>query len=64
MQLHIQPAVDRVKDDHLVCYCRRGGDYSDMKDGRIVEDGTHEELVSRDGLYNKLYSMQFQVGEA
>jgi subfamily B ATP-binding cassette protein MsbA len=30
--------------------------------GEIVEQGSHEELVSRDGLYNKLYSMQFQEG--
>jgi subfamily B ATP-binding cassette protein MsbA len=32
--------------------------------GEIVEQGSHEELVLRDGLYNKLYSMQFQVGES
>ncbi len=32
--------------------------------GEIVEQGSHEELVTRDGLYNKLYSMQFQVGES
>lgn len=32
--------------------------------GEIVEQGSHEELVSRGGLYNKLYSMQFQVGES
>jgi len=33
---NIQPAVARIKDDYLVCYCRRGGDYSDRPDGRIV----------------------------
>jgi subfamily B ATP-binding cassette protein MsbA len=27
--------------------------------GEIVEQGSHDELVSRDGLYQKLYSMQF-----
>jgi predicted neuraminidase len=40
---NIQPAVDRVKDDLLVCYCRRGGDYSGRADGRIVRS------ESRDG---------------
>lgn len=39
---NIQPAVDRVKDDHLICYCRRGGDYSDMKDGRIVRSESRD----------------------
>lgn len=28
--------------------------------GEIVEQGTHDELLARDGLYKKLYSMQFQ----
>jgi len=28
--------------------------------GEIVEQGTHDELMRRDGLYQKLYSMQFK----
>jgi subfamily B ATP-binding cassette protein MsbA len=31
--------------------------------GEIVEQGSHEELLRSDGLYNKLYSMQFQDTE-
>ncbi len=30
-----------------------------MQDGRIVEDGTHEELLARRGLYHRLYMTQF-----
>lgn len=31
--------------------------------GRLVELGTHEELMARHGLYYKLYSLQFEVEE-
>ena len=30
-----------------------------IDEGRIVETGTHEELLGRGGLYQKLYDMQF-----
>ncbi|MEN8200139.1 MAG: lipid A export permease/ATP-binding protein MsbA [Thermodesulfobacteriota bacterium] len=29
-----------------------------IKDGEIVEEGTHEQLIARDGEYEKLYNMQ------
>ena len=31
-----------------------------VEDGHIVESGTHEELISKDGLYNRLYKTQFR----
>lgn len=32
-----------------------------MDQGVIVETGTHEELVKRGGVYQKLYDLQFEV---
>jgi ATP-binding cassette, subfamily B, multidrug efflux pump len=34
-----------------------------MRDGKIVERGTHEELLARHGAYHELYYAQF-VGVA
>ena len=34
-----------------------------MNEGDIVEQGTHDELLSRDGFYAKLYNSQFEVEE-
>ena len=31
-----------------------------MEQGRVVEVGNHKELLARDGLYRKLFNMQFQ----
>ena len=32
-----------------------------MKDGNIREQGRHDELIARGGVYNKLYNSQFAV---
>ena len=31
-----------------------------MKDGHIIEQGTHESLLSRHGFYAELYNSQFE----
>lgn len=35
-----------------------------MKEGRIVERGKHEELLRLNGVYRKLYDLQFNQGDA
>lgn len=34
-----------------------------MEHGRVVEQGTHRQLLSRDGVYAKMWSLQWQQGE-
>jgi ATP-binding cassette subfamily B multidrug efflux pump len=31
-----------------------------LNDGEVIEEGTHDELVKKNGLYNHLYKMQFK----
>jgi len=35
-----------------------------MKDGNIIEQGNHEELMEQAGFYADLYNSQFTEGEA
>ena len=34
-----------------------------IKDGRIIQRGTHKELVREEGLYKKLWDMQYRTGQ-
>jgi len=34
-----------------------------MEDGRIAEQGNHDELLRRDGVYANLYNAQFEGQE-
>jgi ATP-binding cassette subfamily B protein len=35
-----------------------------MKDGNIIEQGTHIALLQQNGFYSKLYNSQFEATEA
>jgi predicted neuraminidase len=39
---NLQPAVVEISDQHLVAYCRRGGDYKPTTDGWIVRAESHD----------------------
>ena len=32
-----------------------------MNEGKIIEQGSHEELLAKGGFYSKLYNSQFQA---
>jgi len=49
---------------HRLSTVRRADRIVVMDGGRIVEEGTHAELLERGGLYRRLYEMQFFDGDS
>lgn len=63
----IQQAIARMLEGrtalviaHRISTIRKADLILAMHKGRIREAGTHEELIERDGLYRRLYELQFQ----
>jgi ATP-binding cassette subfamily B protein len=62
----VQDALDRLMQDrttlviaHRLATVRAAGRIIVMDEGRIIDTGTHAELVSRGGLYARLAALQF-----
>jgi ATP-binding cassette, subfamily B, bacterial MsbA len=62
----VQEAIDRLMADrtvlviaHRLSTVRRADRIAVMQAGRIVDVGTHRELIERAGLYRRLYELQF-----
>lgn len=62
----VQEALDRLMQGrtafviaHRLSTIRNANRICVLQDGKLVEQGTHEELLEKDGLYAYLYSVQF-----
>ena len=61
----VQEALDRLMSNrttiaiaHRLSTIKNADMIVVMDNGKIVESGTHEQLIEKDGYYKKLYSMQ------
>ena len=65
-ELLVQKALARLMQTktaiviaHRLSTIRRADKIVVMEKGRVVETGTHAELLERDGRYRRLYELQF-----
>ncbi len=66
----VQDALDRLMAGrtsfviaHRLTTIQRANRILVLQKGRLVEDGTHEQLMARDGLYRYLYTLRLTEGE-
>ncbi len=63
----IQDAIEKLLEGrtvfviaHRLSTVQRADEIVVMRGGRIVDRGTHPTLVSRSGVYRRLYDLQFE----
>ncbi|MDP8253874.1 MAG: ABC transporter ATP-binding protein [Candidatus Kaelpia aquatica] len=66
-ELKVQEAIQRLIEGrtvfliaHRISTARRADRIIVIEDGRIAEEGKHDELIKKDGLYRKYYKYQYQ----
>ena len=65
----VQQAIDRLMSNrtalvvaHRLSTVKNADRILVLEAGRIVEEGSHDQLIESDGLYRRLYNMQFRNG--
>lgn len=65
-EIRIQQAFDKLMEGrtsfivaHRLSTIRHADAILVMRDGKIIEQGTHESLMAKGGFYTKLYDSQF-----
>jgi len=66
-EIEVQQAIEHLMENrttiviaHRLSTIRNADRICVMENGQIVEQGTHNELLSKEGRYQQLYEMQFQ----
>jgi subfamily B ATP-binding cassette protein MsbA len=70
-ELLVQEALDHLMKDrtsfviaHRLSTVQRADWIIVLEDGKVVEAGRHDTLIARDGVYRRLYELQFQRDES